>query len=79
MEPDGPNRPPLGHVHALPMVTAVGAPVNAPLRAAKDSARVVRMNGNGPGLSGRRQPIGEQIPVRIARRLSVESAASAPT
>ena len=74
VEPNGPDHPPLGHVHALPVVTAVGAPVDAPLRSAKDRARIVGMNGDGPSLSGRRQPIAEQIPVSIARRLPVQSA-----
>ena len=43
------------HVHALPMVAAVGAPVDAPLRAAKDRAGVVGVDGDGPRLGGGRQ------------------------
>ena len=74
MEPNGPDHSPLGHVHALPVVAAVGAPVDAPLRSAKDRARIVGMNSDGPRLRSRRQPVGEQIPVSIARRLSVQSA-----
>ena len=58
MESNGPDHPALGHVHALPMVAAVGAAVNAPLRSAEDRARVVRMNGNCPRLRGGRQPVG---------------------
>ena len=74
MEPQRPDHAALGHIHPLPAVAAVGAAIDAPLGAAKDGARVVGVDGDGPRLRGRGQPVGEQIPVGIAGRLAIESA-----
>src|SRR5215510_13773759 len=60
-------------MHALPVVAAILAAVDAALRADEQHFRVVRMDGNGPRLRHRGQAVRELLPVRLTGFLTIQA------
>jgi hypothetical protein len=68
-----PYGPSFGEVHALPVVAAILATVDAALRADEQHVRVVRMDGNGPRLRRGGHTVRELFPVRITGFLTIQA------